>query len=249
MTELLKMMANGYSAEDLRKAGYTLTEMRMAGIGAKELRRAGYSAGELRNEGFLIKELKKAGYTAAEMKEAIKKEKLTNDAPDVKWLSDVLSSSNFDLYVVHDEKDEEGEDKMFCFGVTQCKTSLRDRVTRDYSNSKTAMAHFFWSTCVTLNTKGLIAKTEGKKTEFEYMIMGGDPAKQFDINGYHAFYAISESKSGRYKETRIYYTDTGLDIVREHATKALMICKDQRRRFMDHNYSHEKEYRKQCPMY
>ena len=43
------------------------------------------------------------------------------------------------------------EDKKFCFGCVQCKTSIRDRVTRDREPSIHAMESYFWSVVFVLD--------------------------------------------------------------------------------------------------
>jgi hypothetical protein len=54
----------------------------------------------------------------------IKNNQLNNETRDISWLKG--QKSNFDLFaIVHKDNNN------FCFGCLQCKTSIRDRVSRD----------------------------------------------------------------------------------------------------------------------
>jgi len=61
------------------------------------------------------------------------------------------------------------DDKWYCFGCVQSKTSIRDRVTRDREPSLQAMQSFFWSTAVVLDGDFL------RLPKFVSMVNGGIP--------------------------------------------------------------------------
>ena len=56
----------------------------------------------------------------------IKAGELDNEPRDISWLKDQIKGNIFDLYCIVTIGD-----KKKCFGCVQCKTSIRDRVTRD----------------------------------------------------------------------------------------------------------------------
>jgi intracellular multiplication protein IcmE len=60
----------GYSAKELKDAGFTPSELRNAGFTAKELKDAGFSAQDLKDAGFTAKQLKDAGFSASALKAA-----------------------------------------------------------------------------------------------------------------------------------------------------------------------------------
>ena len=55
----------------------------------------------------------------------LKADELDNEPRDISWLKEQVKGNVFDLYAVIRDKG-----KMYCFGCLQCKTSIRDRVTR-----------------------------------------------------------------------------------------------------------------------
>ncbi|HCX3267265.1 TPA: type IVB secretion system protein DotG/IcmE [Legionella pneumophila] len=65
-----ELKAAGFSAKDLKDAGFTAKELRDAGFSAQELKDVGFSAKELKDAGFSAAELKAAGFTAAQLKAA-----------------------------------------------------------------------------------------------------------------------------------------------------------------------------------
>ncbi|MFO3421609.1 type IVB secretion system protein DotG/IcmE [Legionella pneumophila serogroup 1] len=65
-----ELKAAGFSAKDLKDAGFTAKELRDAGFSAQELKDVGFSAKDLKDAGFSAAELKAAGFTAAQLKAA-----------------------------------------------------------------------------------------------------------------------------------------------------------------------------------
>ena len=70
----------------------------------------------------------------------IRDNKLSNEVRDISWLREQVNTDNYDLYAA-----AMIDDNIYCFGCIQCKTSIRDRVSRDRELSSTAMQAFFWS--------------------------------------------------------------------------------------------------------
>lgn len=64
------LKAAGYSAKDLKDAGFTAAELKAAGFNAKDLKDAGFTAKELKDAGFTAADLKDAGFNAQELKDA-----------------------------------------------------------------------------------------------------------------------------------------------------------------------------------
>lgn len=64
------LKAAGYTAKELKDAGFTAAELKAAGFSAKDLKAAGFSAAELKAAGFNAKDLKDAGFSAQELKDA-----------------------------------------------------------------------------------------------------------------------------------------------------------------------------------
>ena len=61
----------------------------------------------------------------------IKAGEIANEPRDISWLKEQIKGNIFDLFAITTY-----EDKKFCFGCVQCKTSIRDRVTRDREPSR-----------------------------------------------------------------------------------------------------------------
>lgn len=76
----------------------------------------------------------------------IKAGELANEPRDISWLKDQIKANIFDLYCIITVGD-----KKKCFGCVQCKTSVRDRVTRDREPSLHAMQSYFWSIAFVLD--------------------------------------------------------------------------------------------------
>jgi hypothetical protein len=67
----LKDMTNaGFTAEELKDAGYDLSSLKAVGFTFKQLKDAGFDASAFKRDGFSVAELKKAGFMAEELKQA-----------------------------------------------------------------------------------------------------------------------------------------------------------------------------------
>ncbi|MGN8802691.1 BsaWI family type II restriction enzyme [Segatella copri] len=144
----------------------------------------------------------------------LKAGELANQPTDLEWLKQKVKGSVFDVYVIADinEFDEDTskvETKTYCFGCVQCKTSIRDRVSRDIVPSKEAMDSSFWSIGFVLDGEML------KNPKYTDMV-NGNPETEFKRNGWHGMYVLS------YKENcdRIYAVDLDFKIIKEHTLKA-----------------------------
>ncbi len=144
----------------------------------------------------------------------LKAKTLANENRDYDWLKAKVKSSVFDLFVLVSEND-----KQYCFGCIQAKTSVRDRVTRDREPSIDAMASFFWSVIFVLDDEFL------KLPKFIDMVNGG--TQEFQENGWHGMYALSENK---YDE-RIYGIGIDFERFKKHAQKAAKLWLTQRQWF------------------
>ncbi|MDR0919397.1 MAG: BsaWI family type II restriction enzyme [Oscillospiraceae bacterium] len=133
----------------------------------------------------------------------IKAEELDNEPRDISWLKEQIKASIFDLFAIVNK-----ENKKYCFGCIQSKTSIRDRVTRDREPSMGAMKSFFWSTCIVLDGDFL------KLPKFSHMVNGG--TTEHEHNGWHGMYVFSELHTGG----RIYPIDLDIKNFKEHAIKA-----------------------------
>lgn len=148
----------------------------------------------------------------------IKAGEIANEPRDVSWLKEQVKSSVFDLYALIKK-----DDKTYCFGCIQSKTSIRDRVTRDREPSLHAMASFFWSTVIVLDGDFL------KLPKFMAMVNGG--TTEFPENGWHGMYELS----GRTTRGRVYPLDLDFSMFREHAVFAAEQWLTQRQWF-DHKW-------------
>ena len=115
-----------------------------------------------------------------EVTEAISLGNLENKARDKETIDSWLGSSAFDVYSAMANKDNE---KITIFGCVQCKTSIRDRVTRDREPSLQAMNANFWSIAVVLDGGFL------KLPKFNSMVNGG--SSDYKTNGWHGMYSFS----------------------------------------------------------
>ena len=150
-----------------------------------------------------------------ELNALIKAKKLNNEPRDISWLKEQIKASVFDLYVVVHTPDQ----KQFCYGCIQSKTSIRDRVTRDREPSIQAMQSFFWSTIIVLDGDFL------KLPKFVSMVTGG--TLEHPENGWHGLYVFSE----QYTQSRIYSIDLNFKNFRDHAIKAAQYWLTQRQWF------------------
>ena len=144
----------------------------------------------------------------------IKENKIDNEPRDISWLKEQIKASIFDLYAVINF-----EDKKFCYGCIQSKTSIRDRVTRDREPSIKAMKSFFWSVIIVLDGDFL------KLPKFISMVNGG--SSEYEENGWHGMYVFSNQKS----VDRIYPTDLNFKNFKEHAIEAANYWLKQRQWF------------------
>lgn len=144
----------------------------------------------------------------------LKTKELANQPTDIAWLKNQVKGSVFDLYVVADtkvinEENNEVEVRPKCFGCVQCKTSIRDRVSRDIVPSREAMASNFWSIGFVLDG------TMFEVPKYKNMVNGNQDS-EFKKNGWHGMYVLS------FKDNidRIYGVDLDFKIIREHTIKA-----------------------------
>ncbi len=133
----------------------------------------------------------------------IKSKELGNEPRDISWLKEQIKSNIFDLYCIVNTGD-----KKQCFGCVQCKTSIRDRVTRDREPSIHAMQSFFWSIIFVLDGDFL------KLPKFMSMVNGG--SEEFPANGWHEMYVFSEDKTN----DRIHPINVDFEIFKKHALQA-----------------------------
>jgi hypothetical protein len=144
----------------------------------------------------------------------IKAVELDNEPRDISWLKEQIKASIFDLFaIIHKDN------KKYCFGCIQSKTSIRDRVTRDREPSIQAMKSFFWSTCIVLDGDFL------KLPKFSHMVNGG--TVEHEHNGWHGMYVFSKLHTGG----RIYPIDLDFKNFKEHAIRAANYWLTQRQWF------------------
>lgn len=133
----------------------------------------------------------------------IKAGEIANEPRDISWLKEQTKGQIFDLYAI-----QTIDNKKYCFGCIQAKTSIRDRVTRDREPSIHAMQSYFWSVVFALDGDFL------KLPKFQHMVNGGDT--EFPENGWHGMYIFSNEDV----IDRIYHTDLELKTFCEHIQKA-----------------------------
>lgn len=134
----------------------------------------------------------------------IKAGEISNEPRDISWLKEQIKSNIFDLFAV-----TMVGDKTYCFGCVQCKTSIRDRVTRDREPSIHAMDSYFWSIVFVLDGEYL------RNPKFQHMVNGG--SKEFPTNGWHGMYDVSVT----FNIGRIYPLDLDFELLRKHSEKAV----------------------------
>lgn len=144
----------------------------------------------------------------------LKAKELGNTPTDIAWLEKQIKGSIFDAYVIADTKvlnedNGEIETKPICFGCVQCKTSIRDRVSRDIVPSREAMDGKFWSIGFVLDG------TMFSVPKYKNMV-NGNADSEFKRNGWHGMYVLSTDES----IDRIYGVDTDFNLIREHTLKA-----------------------------
>ena len=133
----------------------------------------------------------------------IKANELANEPRDISWLKEQIKANIFDLYGVLTM-----DNKKYCFGCVQAKTSIRDRVTRDREPSIHAMQSFFWSVVFVLDGDFL------RLPKFVSMINGG--SEEFRENGWHGMYVLSAKETNH----RIYPLAMDFEIFKNHALQA-----------------------------
>lgn len=133
----------------------------------------------------------------------IKANELANEPRDISWLKEQIKANIFDLYGILTI-----DDKKYCFGCMQAKTSIRDRVTRDREPSIHAMQSFFWSVVFVLDGDFL------RLPKFVSMINGG--SEEFPENGWHGMYVLSVKDPNN----RIYPLSMDFEIFKSHALQA-----------------------------
>lgn len=144
----------------------------------------------------------------------IRDNELSNEVRDISWLREQVDTDNYDLFTVGTV-----ENKTYCFGCVQCKTSIRDRVSRDRELSSTAMQAFFWSISL------VIDGTQLRTPKYTNMVNGGTTT--FVNNGWHGMYDLSATVPGG----RIYALDMNFEILKNHALQAFNAWRTQRQWF------------------
>ena len=133
----------------------------------------------------------------------LKANELANEPRDTNWLREQISANIFDLYCILNI-----DDKKYCFGCVQAKTSIRDRVTRDREPSIHAMQSFFWSVIFVLDGDFL------RLPKFVSMVNGG--SEEFRENGWHGMYVFSAKEP----KDRIYPLTMDFELFKSHALQA-----------------------------
>ena len=151
----------------------------------------------------------------------IKANELANEPRDISWLREQIKANIFDLYCILTI-----DDRKYCFGCVQAKTSIRDRVTRDREPSIHAMQSFFWSVVFVLDGDFL------RLPKFVSMINGG--AEEFRENGWHGMYVLSVKE----EQDRIYPLNMNFDIFKSHAIQAAEQWQ-KRRQWFDNKWKAE----------
>lgn len=207
-----------YKAHLYRKSGISDPEIVANAISAEQSWRA--SSGHAFE--FMTKELANIALSNTHIQFVLQKDlnilirenKIANEVRDISWLREQVSTDNYDLYAVG----YDGED-LYCFGCIQCKTSIRDRVSRDRELSSVAMKAFFWSISL------VIDGTQLKTPKYTNMVNGGTTT--FENNGWHGMYDLS----GTIPCGRIYKLDVDFEIIKKHAIQAFNSWRKQRQWF------------------
>lgn len=207
-----------YKAHLYRKSGISDPEIVANAISAEQSWRSSsghafeYMAKELAN--LVLSKTQIQFVLQKDLNILIKANEIANEVRDISWLKEQVKTDNFDLYAVATI-----EDKNYCFGCIQCKTSIRDRVSRDRELSATAMSAFFWSISL------VIDGTQLTTPKYVNMVNGGTTT--FKKNGWHGMYDLSATKP----DGRIYALDVDFDIIKNHALQAFEAWRTQRQWF------------------
>lgn len=217
-TQIPQLWNGIYKAHLYRKSGISDPEIVAKAIQAEQSWRA--SSGHAFEE--MVKELGSLALAGTNIKYILQKDlntllrakELGNTPTDIAWLEKQVKGSIFDAYVIADTKvlnedNGEIETKPICFGCIQCKTSIRDRVSRDIVPSREAMDGKFWSIGFVLDG------TMFSVPKYKNMV-NGNPDSEFKRNGWHGMYVLSSNES----VDRIYGVDTDFNLIREHTLKA-----------------------------
>lgn len=141
----------------------------------------------------------------------ISQDKIDNHPRDIERFREWIESSAFDVYV-----GLEVSGKTTVFGCVQCKTSIRDRVTRDREPSLLAMNEFFWSIAVVANGDFL------NLPKFKAMVNGN--TADYANNGWHGMYVYS----GCPDDGRIFLLNQSFAPLVDHAKSAAQNWQNQR---------------------
>ena len=217
-TQIPLLWSNIYKTHLYRKSGISDPNIVANAILAEQSWRA--SSGHAFEE--MVKELGTLALSGTNIQYILQKDlnillkanELANSPTDVAWLEKQVKGSVFDAYViaytkVFDEDTNEVAMKPICFGCVQCKTSIRDRVSRDIVPSREAMEAKFWSIGFVLDG------TMFSVPKYKNMV-NGNAESEFKHNGWHGMYVLSTAEC----MDRIYGVDTDFKIVREHTVKA-----------------------------
>lgn len=184
------LWASIYKAHLYRKSGISNPEIVAKAIQAEQSWRA--SSGHAFEA--MVKELGSLSLAGTNIRYVLQKDlnillkanELANQPTDIAWLKSQVKGSVFDVYVIADikvinEDTNDVEEKPVCFGCVQCKTSIRDRVSRDIVPSREAMASNFWSIGFVLD--GTLFEVPKYKN-----MVNGNPESEFKKNGWHGMY-------------------------------------------------------------
>lgn len=210
------LWASIYKAHLYRKSGISNPEIVAKAIQAEQSWRA--SSGHAFEA--MVKELGSLSLAGTNIRYVLQKDlnillkanELANQPTDIAWLKSQVKGSVFDVYVIADikvinEDTNDVEVKPVCFGCVQCKTSIRDRVSRDIVPSREAMASNFWSIGFVLD--GTLFEVPKYKN-----MVNGNPESEFKKNGWHGMYVLSFEEN----TDRIYGVDLDFKIILNSAT-------------------------------
>jgi len=147
-----------------------------------------------------------------ELSATISDKSILNKPRDMEVINAWLKSSAFDAYSIIYNKAGKGT----VFGCIQCKTSIRDRVTRDREPSLQAMSLHFWSAAVVVDGGFL------KLPKFIAMVNGG--SADYKKNGWHGMYSFSETVNNG----RVFLLDDQLQPLVGHAISASKSWEEER---------------------
>ncbi len=223
------LWASIYKAHLYRKSGISNPEIVAKAIQAEQSWRA--SSGHAFEA--MVKELGSLSLAGTKIRYVLQKDlnillkagELANQPTDVAWLKSQVKGAVFDVYVIADikvinEDTDDVEEKSICFGCVQCKTSIRDRVSRDIVPSREAMASNFWSIGFVLDGSMFDVP------KYRNMVNGNSDS-EFKRNGWHGMYVLSFND----KSDRIYGVDLNFDIIRDHTIKAFNCWRKDRMGF------------------